>query len=294
MNYYEIHIGDYIRATAHLSMLEDAAYRRLMDAYYTREAPLPLDRRAVQKLARAQSKDERAAVDYVLDEFFVQQDDGWHQPRCDEEIMKFRERAPRVQEKRENAKERQQRSRERRAAMFEELRNHGVTAPWDTKTEALQQMLSHAQERVSHAPVSRDDTATHTPVSKPPPSFANALEVAPPVSGKQKAKTQTFASWLTEIRASGQKPVSAYQPVWEYAQRAGIPEDWIELAWLRFRERYELDEKAKRKRYTDWRRVFLNAIEGNWFGLWCWSEKDQAFRLTTTGMQAENALRGAA
>lgn len=101
MNYYEIHIGDYIKATAHLSMLEDAAYRRLMDAYYTREAPLPLDRKAVHKLARAQSKDERAAVDYVLDEFFTQADDGWHQSRCDEEIMKYHEKAPRVQEKRE-------------------------------------------------------------------------------------------------------------------------------------------------------------------------------------------------
>lgn len=142
------------------------------------------------------------------------------------------------------------------------------------------------------------------PPKEPPPSSSSSVnpslsvaiapESAPPLAEKPRSKSQTFTSWLTEIRASGQKPVSAYQPVWEYAQRAGIPEDWIELAWLRFRERYERDEKARKKRYTDWRRVFLNAIEGNWFGLWCWSEKDQTFRLTTTGMQAENALRGAA
>ena len=292
MNYYEHHIGDYIKATAHLSMVEDAAYRRLLDVYYTREAPLPVDRKAVHKLARAQSKDERAAVDYVLEEFFVQHEDGWHQGRCDEEIMKFNERAPRAQEKRENAKERQQRARERRAAMFEELRSHGITAPWDSKTGELQTLLSQAKERVSNAPVTRDDTATHTPVSKPPTSFANAQEVAPPVTAKSKAKV--FRDWLAEIRAAGQKPVSAYQPVWDYADRAGLPHDWIELAWMRFRERYERDEKASRKRYTDWRRVFLNAVEGNWLGLWCWSERDQAFRLTTQGIQAENALRGAA
>lgn len=269
MNYYEIHIGDYIKATAHLSMLEDAAYRRLMDAYYTREAPLPLDRKAVHKLARAQSKDERAAVDYVLDEFFTQADDGWHQSRCDEEIMKYHEKAPRVQEKRENAKERQQRSRERRAAMFDELRSHGITAPWDAKTSELQTLLSRAQERVSHAPVTRDDTATQSPVtSKPPISFANAQEIAPPVTAKSKSKV--FASWLADIRKTGEKPVSAYQPVWAYAEQAGLPAEWIELAWMRFRQRYENDEKAKRKRYTDWRRVFLNAVEGNWLGLWCW------------------------
>lgn len=41
MNFYEHHLGDYMRDTAHLSMIEDAAYRRLLDAYYIREAPLP-------------------------------------------------------------------------------------------------------------------------------------------------------------------------------------------------------------------------------------------------------------
>ena len=144
------------------------------------------------------------------------------------------------------------------------------------------------------------------PPKEPPPSssssvnpslsVANAPESAPPLAEKSaaRAKATTFTAWLANIRATGQKPVSAYQPVWDYADRAGLPHDWIELAWMRFRERYERDEKASRKRYTDWRRVFLNAVEGNWLGLWCWSERDQAFRLTTQGIQAENALRGAA
>jgi len=126
----------------------------------------------------------------------------------------------------------------------------------------------------------------------PPTSFASAQEVAPPRPAKP--KTKVFRDWLSDIRAAGEKPVSAYQPVWAYAERSGLPAEWIELAWMRFRERYEQDEKARRKRYTDWRRVFLNAVEGNWLGLWCWSERDQAFRLTTVGIQAENALRGAA
>lgn len=140
------------------------------------------------------------------------------------------------------------------------------------------------------------------PPLEPPPSssssvnpyspFANAQGEPPPAEGK--AKSKTFRDWLDEIRKTGEKPVSAYRAVWDYADKAGLPADWIELAWLRFRERYEHDEKARRKRYTDWRRVFLNAVEGNWLGLWCWSERDQAYRLTTVGMQAENALRGAA
>ena len=40
MNYYNFHIGDYARRTRHLSVIEDLFYRRLLDLYYTTEAPL--------------------------------------------------------------------------------------------------------------------------------------------------------------------------------------------------------------------------------------------------------------
>lgn len=93
MNYYEHHIGDYIKDTAHLSMVEEAAYRRMIDAYYTRESPLPVDKKACQRLARARSKDECTAVDVILDEYFVLREDGWHQKRCDEEIARFQEKS---------------------------------------------------------------------------------------------------------------------------------------------------------------------------------------------------------
>ena len=45
MNYYAFHIGDYASATRHLSWIEDAAYRRLIDCYYVREVPFPTDKR---------------------------------------------------------------------------------------------------------------------------------------------------------------------------------------------------------------------------------------------------------
>lgn len=90
MNYYEHHIGDYIKNTAHLSMTEDGAYRRLLDAYYTREGALPGSLKDCCKLARATSKPERDAVKYVLEEFFTLTDDGYHQARSDEEIDRFK------------------------------------------------------------------------------------------------------------------------------------------------------------------------------------------------------------
>jgi uncharacterized protein YdaU (DUF1376 family) len=92
MNYVEFHLGDYMRDTAHLSLVEDGAYRRLLDAYYTREKPLPVDLRDCCKLARAVSKAEREAVDYVLREFFHLKEDGYHQKRADKEIVRFQDK----------------------------------------------------------------------------------------------------------------------------------------------------------------------------------------------------------
>lgn len=73
-------------------MIEDAAYRRLLDAYYIRERALPADVRECCKLARAQSKQERDAVAYVLREFFDLREDGHHQQRADSEIARFQDK----------------------------------------------------------------------------------------------------------------------------------------------------------------------------------------------------------
>jgi uncharacterized protein YdaU (DUF1376 family) len=98
VNYYEHHIGDYDSATAHLSMLEDAAYSRLMRLYYRKELPIPADVAEACRLIRAHSKDERKAVETVLREFFHLEADGWHQARCDGDIDRFQKKAEKNRE----------------------------------------------------------------------------------------------------------------------------------------------------------------------------------------------------
>lgn len=90
MNFYAFHIGDYSSATQHLTELEDLAYRRMMDVYYVSERALPLERRQIYRLVRANSEAMREAVDIVLTEFFSCEEDGWHHKRCDAEIAKAR------------------------------------------------------------------------------------------------------------------------------------------------------------------------------------------------------------
>ncbi|MDO4796261.1 MAG: YdaU family protein [Brachymonas sp.] len=90
MNYYQHHIGDYLTATVHLSWLEDAAYRRLLDVYYSREQCIPADIGQACRLVRAASPEERQAVETVLREFFEETATGWKHRRCEEEIERAR------------------------------------------------------------------------------------------------------------------------------------------------------------------------------------------------------------
>jgi uncharacterized protein YdaU (DUF1376 family) len=92
MNYYEHHLGDYLRDTAHLSMIEDGAYRRLLDVYYVKEQPIPTELRDACRLVRAVSKPERAAVAAMLREFFEPGPDGWRHKRCDVEIARYQDK----------------------------------------------------------------------------------------------------------------------------------------------------------------------------------------------------------
>lgn len=92
MNYYEHHLADYTQATAHLSFLEDAAYSRMLRWYYANEKPLPVDIKKIERLVRAHSEEEREAVRTILDEFFTEELDGWHQDRADQEIARYQDK----------------------------------------------------------------------------------------------------------------------------------------------------------------------------------------------------------
>lgn len=99
MNYYERHLGDYARDTAHLSMVEHGAYTLLLDRYYATERGIPDAQ--VHRLARARTDDERAAVDAVLAEFFILTNGLWTHGRVEVEIDKA---AGRISAARENGR----------------------------------------------------------------------------------------------------------------------------------------------------------------------------------------------
>jgi uncharacterized protein YdaU (DUF1376 family) len=89
MNYYPFNLGDYALHTRHLSLMEDLAYRRMLDLYYTTEGPLP----DARKTARLIGMPEHVAeVESVLGDFFSTDGERWLHKRCEEEIAKYRDK----------------------------------------------------------------------------------------------------------------------------------------------------------------------------------------------------------
>ena len=89
MNHYPHHIGDFNNATRHLTRVERSLYRDMLELYYDTEQPLNCDTSKIARRVLASTDAELEALNSVLDEFFVLQDDGWHNIRCDVEIAKY-------------------------------------------------------------------------------------------------------------------------------------------------------------------------------------------------------------
>ena len=91
MHYFSFHISDYMSHTAHLTPLEDLAYRRCMDIYYLHEKPLLED---IGEVAREIRMPENIPeVTYVLNKYFIHSvGKGWTLARADGEIQKYKNR----------------------------------------------------------------------------------------------------------------------------------------------------------------------------------------------------------
>lgn len=255
MKQYRKDLTAFIPSCAHLTLLEEGVYNRLLDLYYAKERPIPGDIDAACRLCRAHTTEECAAVESVLREFFTLAEEGWVQARAEKEIKRLSARAT---ASRENGKKGGRPAAKSRKAPDPEpgpdMPEMGLAAP-----------------------------AASTPY------------LVEPATKKKPAKkpAMTFAKWCEEVKAKGEKFISDFRPVWDYAAKVGLPEEFVMLAFQVFKDRYLNSEKGKRKMYSDWRLTFLNAIKADWFHLWR-VEPDGKYLLSSHGIQAEIEHRKAA
>ena len=176
-----------------------------------------------------------------------------------------------------------------------------------TITERVLKMLASrerdrvrtARSRSESERVTRDTTVTtqgvtRGPVVSPPVSTVSSTPVpeeeqeqktppTPPRGGKR--DQLTFTAWIAS-HPPGTDAIPPDHHVFAYADRVGIPREFLDLAWMAFERRYA----ATKKRYTDWPRVFRNAVEANWLKIWFLDAKGD-FQLTTVGRQLQLDVR---
>ena len=93
MNFYPHNIGDFNAATRHLTVVERAFYRELIELYYATEKPLPAsDLDGLARKVMAKTDEEKAIVKAILGEFFYLEDDVFRHSRCDAEILIYKEK----------------------------------------------------------------------------------------------------------------------------------------------------------------------------------------------------------
>jgi len=104
-----------------------------------------------------------------------------------------------------------------------------------------------------------------------------------------KSGEKTFSEWAQEVTAKGEKLIPDDNHIFDTAQKMGIPDDYLFLAWHVFKDYYTTDNL---KKYKDWRIVFSKAIKGDWLKLWAFNREGQCY-LTPKGKMHQNAIEAA-
>lgn len=250
MNHYPHHIGDFDRATRHLTRIERSVYRDLLDLYYDTEQPLTLDVAVLCRKIIARSNEESTAVEQVLNEFFTKTPTGWYQARCELEIEAYRN----------NNSQKAQAGR----ASAEAKRIKKEQALNGTST-AVEQPLPAVATNGNGTPTNQNQN--QEPRTKEEGERAIATQ-SPPTQPSEKQKAKTLATYLAECKAAKAKPIPDDHSLRGWARDAGITDEMLQIAWVQFRERYTEAEKGLGKRYKDWPAHFATAVKANWFKLW--------------------------
>lgn len=143
MHYYRFHIGDYVSHTRHLTLIEDLAYRRLLDMYYSSEKPIIAEQAARLIGMREHGQDVLA----VLLEFFTETEQGFINKRADCEIEAFNKRS--------------------------ESASISASKRWNKEGNA-DEMRSHTEPNANHKPI----TNNQEPIIKPQDKPARAKKTA--------------------------------------------------------------------------------------------------------------------
>lgn len=197
MHYYSHNINDFNNATIHLSVEEECMYHRALAWYYSNELPLPKDKAKIYRYLRATTKKLQGAVDNILDDFFIEESDGFHQSRCDSEIEEYQSKQAKAVEAGKASAEARRKLSDKKADVKQD-NNDRLT---DVHLE-INDRSTTVQPTNNHKPITNNqlnNTLSHTHEPK------TADEILAKAEQVKQANAQDIQNWqqpsLDEIRS---------------------------------------------------------------------------------------------
>ena len=218
MNFYKHHLGDYAQATGHLTFVEDAAYSRLLRKYYSDERPIPAEIKFAQRLVGARTREEKNAVETVLNEFFTLESDGWHNRRCDAELEKANAQAD------TNRKIAEDREAKRRERLGHDLdTNRSVSRDTNRSTVGQPSQTPDTRHQTPLIPLPPTGGCPIDPSAQPNP--ADLLGDSKPATGLPDCPyTRLLELWAKHL------PHLTQPRVWEGNRKATMRSRWQQAA----------------------------------------------------------------
>lgn len=97
-------------------------------------------------------------------------------------------------------------------------------------------------------------------------------------------KTLTLSEFLIQCKTKNELPIPENDSVFEYANKVGIPIDFLNLAWVEFKKVQREDKKQ-----ASWRQTFRNYVSKNYLKLW-FIDNEGNYVLTTSGKQLQREV----
>ena len=233
MHYYKFNIADWALHTAHLTLVEEAVYFRLINHYYDTEQPIQLETQPV--IRRLRMGNELVIAESILCEFFVKTEKGFIHNRCEALLKEYRKT---TKKNRANG------------ALGGRPKKAGVSSETQPKPSGL---IVGTQEEPKHNPNQELLTTNHKPLTKenkPTPvkpkyedcdlefanqAFEEILKVSPDY---KKPNLETWAKDVRLMREVDGKDLSEMATVWIWVRQDRFWSTNV-LSISKFRDKYE-------------------------------------------------------
>lgn len=155
MHYYSHNINDFNNATIHLSVEEECMYHRALAWYYSNELPLPKDKAKIYRFLRATTKKLQTAVNNILEDFFTEEEDGFHQSRCDSEIAEYQSKQAKAIEAGKASANARRKLNENKADVEQDSNDRSTTVQ-----QEINDRSTDVQPTINQEPLTNNNTHT--------------------------------------------------------------------------------------------------------------------------------------